>query len=366
MKNVAFLISDMKNTLSSAYRFVLDISNEMYKSNIKIIIFSQNFSADIPSYVKRRKINIIRNKVSLKIVSNKIAKEMDSIDALIAIDFPMNIIASMVKNIVLLKSNGKINIHTVWYLFSFHSYLYSFNMKANFLNDALINLDIKHTKNIDLVKTSSKKIEEAISFINTDIKSIETIYPSYKNLNTGSENYDNKKYFVLFGKDDYNTTLKCIVSYAMYLKESSNSRCRLKVVGYHSIIKNQISLLKIDKYVEFIQINTYDETKSIIEGALAIIIYDKIKSFDTNIYLAWSTKTVTIVDIENPLSEIVEDKQDAFLIDIKNPLSLINTFIILSSNKELYNSIAENAYNKLNEKYASENYKKSLICSLSR
>ena len=364
MKNAFFLISDTKSTLKPASKFVLDISEELHKKGVKVTIFSQSFTTDMPAYIKRRKINIVNNIVSFKLIANKIFKELNSEDTLIAVDFPMNIIASMVKNKMLLKNKYKneITLKTIWYVFSFHSFLYAYN-KFNFFNDILINLDIKHTKNIDLIKTSSKKIEDTISFINADIKNIETIYPSYKKIavSSNSENEKQNKYFVLFSKEDYANTMKCIVAYAKYLEIDAENRYRLSIVGYNNTIKNQVSLLKIDKYVDFVQVNTFEETKNIIENAFAIIIHDKLESFDMNIYTAWNTKTIVIVDIKNGLSEIVKDKHDAILLDIKNPLSLINTLNVLSRDSKLCESIRNNAYEKLNTKFASSIYKIEII-----
>ena len=365
MKNAFFLISDTKNTLKPASKFVLDISEELHKKGVKVTVFSQSFTTDMPAYIKIRKINIVNNVVSFKLIANKIFKELSSEDTLIAIDFPMNIIVSMVKNKMFLKNkySNEITLKTVWYVFSFHSFLYAYNNKFNFFNDILINLDIKHTKNIDLIKTSSKKIEDTISFINSDIKNIETMYPSYKKVavSTNAENEKQNKYFVLFSKEDYINTIKCIVSYAKYLEVSHENRHRLSIVGSNNSIKNQVSLLKIDKYVDFVQINTFEETKNIIENAFAIIIHDKLASFDMNIYIAWNMKTIAIVDINNALSEIVKDKQDAILLDIKNPLSLINTLDILSRDSKLCESISNNAYEKLNAGFASSTYKTDII-----
>lgn len=365
MKNAIFLISDTKNTLKPASRFILDISEEMHKKGIKITIFSQNFATDIPAYIKRRKIKIVKNRMSFKFIVNKIFKELGSDDILIAVDFPMNIIASMVKHKILLKHKyrNEVTLKTIWYVFSFHSSLYFPNKRFHFFNDILINLDIKHTKNIDLIKTSSKKIEDTISFINADIENIETMYPSYKKIavNANSENEKQNKYFVLFSKENYANTLKCIVSYAKYLQRDIKNVCRLNIVGYNNAIKNQVSLLKIDKYVDFVQVNTYEETKSIIENAFAIIIHDQLESFDMNIYLAWNTKTIVVVDIKNPLSEIVKDKHDAILLDIKNPLSLINTLDTLTNDSELCEFITNNAYEKLSTEFASSSYKTEIM-----
>ena len=364
MKNVFFLISDTKNTLKPASRFVLDISEELYKKGVKVTIFSQSFTTEMPAYIKRRKISIVNNIVSFKLIANKIFKELSSEDMLVAVDFPMNIIASMVKNKIFLKNKNRneITLKTIWYVFSFHSFIYAYN-KLNFFNDILINLDIKHTKNIDLIKTSSKKIEDTISFINADIKNIETMYPSYKKvvISANSENEKINKYFVLFSKEDYSNTMKCIVSYAKYLEISTENRYRLSILGYNNAIKNQVSLLKIDKYVDFLQVNTFEETKSLIENAFAIIIHDKLASFDMNIYIAWNTKTIAIVDIHNALSEIVKDKHDAILLDIKNPLSLINILDTLSRDSKLCESIRNTAYEKLNKKFASSSYKTDII-----
>lgn len=365
MKNIAILASDMKDILNPSIYFVLDLIEEMYRNDIKVTVFAKSFSANFPSHVVRKKINVSENNFSLKAAAKKIAKELTTVEFIIALDFPMNILASMVKNRIMEYRGSDYPIRIVWYVFSFHLDVYK--KKRSFIfDDVLVKLDMEHTANIDFIKTSSKKIEENIRYIHKDIKNIETIYPSYRKMKISGE--DDKKYeynyFLLFAKNDFDRALKCIIAYSIFIKDSKNIKYRLKIIGYNNSIKQQIDILKIHEHIDLVSESDYAENEMFIKDAYSVIIHDINQDFNSAIFSAWYSKTLVIIDKNSTVSELATNKENALVVDTDNPLALSHTFSIATINKDLYQNITDNAYEYISSKFASTKYKNDLINNL--
>ena len=365
MKNIALLASDMKDILNPSICFVLDLIEEMYKNDIKVTVFAKSFPPNFPSNIVRKKINVSNNNLSLKAAAKRIAKELTTVELIVALDFPMNILASMVKNKIIEYRGSDYPIRTVWYVFSFHFDVYK--KKRNFiLNDILVKLDMEHTPNIDFIKTSSKKIEENIRYIHKDIKNIETIYPSYRKTKIVGD--DSKKhgynYFLLFAKNDFDRALKCIIAFSIFIKNSKDVKYRLKIIGYNNSIKQQIDILKIHEHIDLVSDGSYADNDVFIKDAYSVIIHDTNQDFNSIIFSAWYFKSMLIIDKNSTVSELATNRENALVVDTDNPLALSNIFSIATLDEDLYQSIIDNAYEYISSKFASTEYKNELIKNL--
>lgn len=347
MKEIAIITLDTKDIKKPSNRFILSIIEELYKNGIRVTIFSKAFSNDFPAYITRKRINPFLLKNSAKIIAN----QSYDVEAIIAIDFPTNIIASMVKNRLLKK--GKKDIPVIaWYAFEFPSYLYFYDKKYKkvYFKNMLTKLDMKHTPNMDIIISGCKKIKDNISYIHSQAKNIEVIYPCFSPYiisKAKSVKEEKENYFIIFIRENTDNIFKCIVAYYEYIKQTDVNPYRLKIIGFNPELKKQIEMLKLENHVELIQSQDENNIIKLIEKAYAIIIYDLSDSFNTEFLAAWYYKTLTIIDASNTASEISENNVNAIIYDSQNPISLSNSMKSITNNKELYNSITSSAYEML-------------------
>lgn len=347
MKEITIITSDTRDIKKPSNRFILSIIEELYKNGIRVTVFSKLFSNNFPAYITRKRINTIFLKRSSKIIANH---SYDA-EAIIAIDFPTNIIASMVKNRLLKKGHTNIPV-IVWYAFDFPSHLYFYNKKNQniFLKNTFTKLDLNHTPNMDIIISGSKKIKDNISYIHPKVKNIEIIYPCFSPyiINKAKNSSEDKEnYFLLFFKENVDNIYKCTVAYYEYLKQTTLNPYHLKIIGFNNDLKKHIEMLGLENYVEIIASQEENDIIKLIEKAYAIIIYDISDSFNTEFLASWYYKTLTIIDASNPASEIAFDNVNALIYNSQNPISLTNALKIATVNKDLYYSIISQAYDML-------------------
>ena len=126
MKEIVILISNAGNTKDKSNQFMLNMIEHFYKSGIRITVFSKSFSKSFPAYIARKHLSSLLLAKSAKDIANI----SENADAIIAMDFPMNIIASMTKNIFIKKRLNKIPV-IVWYALNFQNHLYFQEKKDN-------------------------------------------------------------------------------------------------------------------------------------------------------------------------------------------------------------------------------------------
>lgn len=333
MKEIIILISNAGNLKNKSNQFMLNIIEHFYKSSIRVTVFSKSFPKTFPAYIARKHLSALFLKKSAKDIANA----AENADAVIAIDFPMNIIASMAKNILIKKRVNKLPV-IVWYALNFQNHLYfheKYDNKTKLMDRRLIKLDYKHTYNIDIIICGSSKIKEKLSYIHKDIKNIEVIQPyfsPYIFINNNKKEKD-KSIVIFYNKED--SIFKCTAAYAQYLKESDDIY-KLKIIGYDKELKENIHKLSIEQYVEFIDEEDNNNIANIIETSNCMIIHNIKDSFYTQLIAAWHYKTLPIIDAKSSSAEIASDDKNAFIYDSQNPISIISKIKKLNENKKSY------------------------------
>ncbi|WP_297278136.1 glycosyltransferase [uncultured Brachyspira sp.] len=345
MKEIIILASNIGNIKNKSNQFILNIIEHFYKSGIRVTVFSKSFSKNFPAYITRKHLSTLLLKKS----ANDIAKMSENADAIIAVDFPMNIIASMTKNILIKKNRGKAPI-IVWYALKFqnHLYFYDNNIEQNKLTDKVLRkLDYEHTSNIDIIICGSNKVKEKILYLHKNIKNIEVIYPyfsPYIFLNNKQHKEKEKNIIIFYNNEE--SIFKCTSAYAQYLKESDDVY-RLKIVGYNKDIIKNIKKLNIEQYVDFIEEDDNSKIANEIENSKAIIIHDTNDSFYTELVSAWHYKTLPIIDEKSSSAEIADDGKNALIYNSKNPISIISKIKKMAENKKTYEVFMSSAnYNQ--------------------
>ena len=346
MKEIIILISNIGNIKNKSNQFILNMIEHFYKSGIRVTVFSKSFSKNFPAYIARKHLS----KLLLKKSANNIANAAEKADAIIAVDFPMNIIASMTKNILINKKANKIPI-IIWYALKFqnHLYFYDDNTKKNKLTDKILRkLDYEHTENIDMIICGSNKVKEKILYLHKDIKNIDIIYPyfsPYIFLNNKNHKEKEKNIIVFYNNEE--SIFKCTSAYAQYLKESDDIY-RLKIVGYNNDVINNIKKLNIEQYVDFIDEDNDSNIANEIELSKAIIIHDTNDSFYTELLSAWYYKTLPIIDAKSSSAEIAADGKNALIYNSKNPISIISKIKKMAENKKTYEVFMSSASHNQN------------------
>ena len=338
MKEIVILISNAGNTKDKSNQFMLNMIEHFYKSGIRITVFSKSFSKNFPAYIARKHLSsLLFIKSALFAKSAKdIANISENADAIIAMDFPMNIIASMTKNIFIKKRLNKMPV-IVWYALNFQNHLYFQEKKDNktkLTEKRLIKLDYEHTLNMDIIICGSSKIKERLLYLHKDIKNIEVIQPYFSPYIFINKNKDKDKSIVIF-YDKEDSVFKCTAAYAQYLKETENIY-RLKIIGYDKELKENINKLSIGQYVDFIDEDNNAYIAEIISNSNAIIIHNTKDSFYSQLMAAWHYKTLPIIDEKSSSAEIALDEKNALIYNSKNPISIISKIKKMSENKKTY------------------------------
>ena len=334
MKEIVILISNASNTKDKTNQFMLHTIDYFYKLGIRITVFSKSFPKNFPAYIARKHLSLILFRRSAR----NIANIAENADAVIAMDFPMNIIASMTKNILLKKKINKLPI-IIWYTLNFQSHLYfqdNRNNKTNLIDKRLLKLDYEHTLNADIIICGSSKTKDKLVYLHKDIKNIEVIQPyfsPYVCLNNNNKVNKEKSIVMFYNGED--TIFKCTAAYAQYLKESDDIYT-LNIIGYDKELKENINKLSIGQYVNFIDNNDDSNIASVIEKSYAIIIHNIEDSFYTQLIAAWHYKTLPIIDSKSSSSEIAIDEKNALIYNSKNPISIISKIKKMAENKRTY------------------------------
>lgn len=334
MKEIIVLISNASNIKDKSNQFMLNMVEHLYKSSIRITVFSKSFPKNFPAYIARKHLSLLFFKKSAKDIAN-IA---ENADAIIAIDFPMNIIASMAKNILIKKRVNKLPA-IVWYTLNFQNHLYfqeKKDSKTKLIDKRLMKLDYEHTDNIDIIICGSKKTKDRLLYLHKDIKNIEIIQPyfsPYIFINNNAKKEKDKSIVIFYNKED--SIFKCTAAYAQYLKESDDIY-KLKIIGYDKELKENIHKLGIEQYVEFIDEDDNSKIGKEIETANCMIIHNIKDSFYTQLIAAWHYKTLPIIDAKSSSAEIVSDDKNALIYDSKNPISIISKIKKMTENKKSY------------------------------
>ena len=334
MKEIVILTSNItiKNKTNI---FILNLIDLLYKKGLKITLYSNKFPKTFYGYITKKHL-------SLKLPNIKeIATLSKNANAIIAIDYPMNIIAYKIKNMF-----NKMKITSpliIWYSINFQKYIYNNNNKRK------IKEDYKSISNIDIVLCANEKTKNMLEYIynNKTIKIIRPYYSPYINISNNKENY------ILTFFDAKSSIYKCTSAYCEYINTSIKNNkeiYKLIIVGYNKYLEDNINKLNIKNYVELADYNSNIE--KLISNAYTILIHNIDDPFYIELISAWNNKQIPIIDSKSPSAEISTDNKNALIYNSQNPISLCNKLITLIDDKKLYNKLSSSIENIPNIEYS--------------
>ena len=330
MKEIIILTSNItiKNKTNI---FILNLIDLLYKKGVKVTLYSNKFPKTFYGYIAKKHL-------SLKLTNIKeIVSQSKNANAIIAIDYPMNIIAYKIKNMF-----NKMKIKSpliIWYSINFQKHIYQNNNKIK------LKEDYKSLSNIDVVLCANEKTKNMLEYIYND-KEIEIVRPYYSPYINDNINNNKEKNYILTFFNAENSIYKCTSSYCEYINNSRKNNkqiYKLIIVGYNKYLEDNINKLKIRNYVELVDYNFNIE--EIISNAYTILIHNIDDPFYTELISSWNNRTVPIVDSKSSSAEISIDNKNALIYSSQNPISLYNKLITVIENKKLYNSILSSIEN---------------------
>ena len=329
MKEIIILTSNI-TIKNKTNLFILNFIDLLYKKGAKVTLYSNKFPKTFYGYIAKKHL-------SLKLPNIKeIATQSKNANAIIAIDYPMNIIAYKIKNMF-----NKMRIKSpliIWYSINFQKHIYKNNNKRK------LKEDYQSLSNIDIVLSANEKTKNILEYIYNN-KTIEIIRPYYSPY-ISKENTNKEKNYILTFFNAENSIYKCTSAYCEYINTSikNNKKIyKLIIVGYNKYLEDNINKLKIKDYVELVDYN-YD-IENIISNAYTVLIHNIDDPFYIELISSWNNKIIPIVDSKTSSAEIIADNKNALIYNSQNPISLYNKLITLIEDKELYNSLSSSIAN---------------------
>ena len=322
MKEIIILTSNI-TIKNKTNLFILNLIDLLYKKGLKVTLYSNKFPKTFYGYIAKKHL-------SLKLTNIKeIVSQSKNALAIIAIDYPMNIIAYKIKNMFnKMKTKSPL---IIWYSINFQKHIYINNNKRK------LKEDYKSLSNIDIVLCANEKTKNMLEYIYNN-KTVEIIRPYYSpyifNNNSNKENY------ILTFFNAENTIYKCTSAYCEYINNSIKNNkeiYKLIIVGYNKYLEDNINKLNIKSYVELVDYNSNIE--NIISNAYTILIHNIDDPFYIELISAWNNKQIPIIDSKSPSAEISIDNKNTLIYNSQNPISLCNKLTTLIENKKLYNSL---------------------------
>ena len=332
MKEIIILTSNItiKNKTNI---FILNLIDLLYKKGLKITLYSNKFPKIFYGYIAKKHL-------SLKLTNIKeIVMQSKNAYAIIAIDYPMNIIAYKIKNMF-----NKMRIKSpliIWYSINFQKHIYKNNNKKK------LKEDYQSISNIDIVLCANERTKDMLEYIyNNNIKLIEIVRPYYlPYISNNNKNIKEKNYILTFFNAE-NSIYKFTSVYCEYINNSIKNNkniYKLIIVGYNKYLEDNINKLNIKDYVELAD---YDfNIEEIISNAYTILIHNIDDPFYTELISAWDNKIVPIIDSKTSSAEISIDNKNALIYSSQNPISLYNKLTTLIENKKLYNNLSSSIEN---------------------
>ena len=234
MKEVIILTSNI--TINNRTNiFILNLIDLLYKKGLKVTLYSNKFPKTFYGYITKKHL-------SLKLPNIKeIVNQSKNALAIIAIDYPMNIIAYKIKNMF-----NKMKIKSpliIWYSINFQKHIYKNNNNKRKLKE-----DYKSISNIDIVLCANEKIKNMLEYIYNNNKTIEIVRPYYSPY-ISKQNIKNKeKNYILTFFDSKNSIYKCTSAYCEYINNSiknNKEAYKLIIAGYNKYLEDNINKLKI-------------------------------------------------------------------------------------------------------------------------
>lgn len=328
MKEIIILTSNI-TIKNKTNLFILNLIDLLYKKGLKVTLYSNKFPKTFYGYITKKHL-------SLKLPNIKdIVNQSRNAHAIIAIDYPMNIIAYKIKNMF-----NKMKIKSpliIWYSINFQKHIYKNN------NRRKLKEDYKSISNIDVVLSANEKTKNMLEYI-YNIETIEIVRPYYSPYILNNDN--NKENYILTFFDAKNSIYKCTAAYCEYINNSIKNNkeiYKLIIVGYNKYLEDNINKLNIKDHVELVDYNSNIE--KIISNAYTILIHNIDDPFYIELISVWNNKQIPIIDSKSPSAEISIDNKNALIYNSQNPISLYNKLITLIEDKKLYNSLTSSIEN---------------------
>lgn len=330
MKEIIILTSNI--TINNKTNiFILNLIDLLYKKGLKVTLYSNKFPKTFYGYITKKHL-------SLKLPNIKeIVNQSKNATAIIAIDYPMNIIAYKIKNMF-----NKMKMKSpliIWYSINFQKHIYKNNNKRK------LKEDYKSLSNIDIVLCANEKTKNMLEYIYNN-KLIEIVRPYYSPYISKQNIKDKEKNYILTFFDAKNSIYKCTSAYCEYINTSIKNNkevYKLIIAGYNKYLEDNINKLNIKDYVELVDYNSNIE--EIISKAYTILIHNTEDPFYIELISAWHNKIVPIIDSKSSSAEISIDNKNALIYNSQNPISLCNRLITLIEDKELYNTLSSSIEN---------------------
>ncbi len=200
---------------------------------------------------------------------------------------------------------------------------------------------------------SEAMIEEIINIYNVPLKKIKCFHNALEDpkLDIRSNIIDENK-IICVGRLDYGKGQDVLIK-AMDLVHQKKHEIKLDIVGAginHSILKEMVDELNLNKVVEFIGQVPHQQIFSLMSDAYAVIVPSRFEAFCFVVIEAMSVGVPVIASHVGGIPEIIRDKIDGFLVPPENPEILASRILDLFDDKELHRTMQLNARQRfLNE-----------------
>jgi glycosyltransferase involved in cell wall biosynthesis len=176
-------------------------------------------------------------------------------------------------------------------------------------------------------------------------------------------------YFLFIGRLVFYKNLDVVITaFTDVVKKAAS--CKLVVVGDGPMLtkwQKKVSDLGLNKSVIFLGYVSEDEKIQLLSKCRALVLPSFVEGFGFVILESFAMEKPVIVSNIKPLSEIISDCIDGFVLPMDDPIRWSEKICYLIENKEICKSMGRNGRKKLEEKYDNEyrlNDMESLYLSL--
>jgi len=172
-----------------------------------------------------------------------------------------------------------------------------------------------------------------------------------------------KRYDILFvGRLEKVKGLDILLRAISILNTQYNKVIRLAIVGIGPLKKGLEKMareLQIDDEIEFL--GTRKDINRLMKSSKVLVLPSRWEGLPMVILEAMSVGLPIVATRVGGIPETIEDAKDGLLIPPENPEILAKTITHLLKNKNLQIKLAQNAYEKVKEKYSVQNYTKNIL-----
>lgn len=186
-------------------------------------------------------------------------------------------------------------------------------------------------------------------------KPIHIISPSIEETKNRND-IPNNLQFVYVGRLVFYKNLEIVIQ-AISIVKKSHKNVKLKIIGggpHMESLMNIVKQLGLQENVEFCGYVSEDKKYEVIYSSIAMVFPSFCEGFGLVILESFSCNRPVIVSNVRPLSDIIEDKKDGFVVDAKDEKEWAHAMINLIENPSIALTMGKNGKKKLQEKYSLE------------